>query len=79
MLRAFPPALAWELAQLRAARTTALRDQLLSDWLRTAAERARLANRLRGELGQPSLDFEHLETWRAVLARLATPIAVTVS
>jgi hypothetical protein len=75
----FMHARAWELAELRNAKTTAMRVQLVSDWLRTAAERARLINRLRGELGQPSLDFEHLESWRAVLARIATPIAVSGS
>jgi hypothetical protein len=73
----FLHARAWELEQLRAAKTTALRVQLVNDWLRTAGERARLVNRLRAEVGQPAMDFEHLDTWRAVLARIATPIAVS--
>jgi hypothetical protein len=73
----FMHARAAELDQLRARRTTPLRVQLVNDWLRTAIEGARLVNRMRGELGQPPLDFDHLENWRAVLARVATPIAIT--
>ena len=66
-----------ELDQLRSRKSTELRVQLVNDWLRTALEEARLVNRMRGDLGQLPMPFDHLETWRGVLARIATPIAVT--
>ena len=35
-----------------------------------------MVNRVREEQGARPLDFEHLATWRAVLARVATVVAV---
>lgn len=65
-----------ELEALRNCRTTELRVQLVMQWLRTAIDTGRLVNRVRHELRLPALDFEHLETWRAVLTRVATVVAV---
>lgn len=65
-----------ELDALRQRRTTELRVPLVMEWLRTAMETGRLVNRVREEQGLPALNFEHLETWRAVLTRVATVVAV---
>ncbi len=65
-----------ELDALRQRRTTALRVPLVMEWLRTAMETGRLVNRVREEQGLPALNFEYLETWRAVLTRVATVVAV---
>lgn len=65
-----------ELEALRQRRTTELRVQLVMEWLRTAIDTCRLVNRVREEQGIQPLDFEHLETWRAVLTRVATVVAV---
>jgi len=65
-----------ELDALRRRRSTELRVQLVMEWLRTAIDNGRLVNRVREELGLPLLNFEHLETWRAVLTRVATVVAV---
>ncbi len=48
-------------------------------WLRTAIDTGRLVNRVRDEEMAPPLDFEHLETWRAVLTRVATVVATVVA
>jgi hypothetical protein len=65
-----------ELEALRARRTTDLRVQLVMQWLRTAIDTGRLVNRVREEQHRRPLDFEHLETWRAVLTRVATVVAL---
>ncbi len=65
-----------ELEALRQRRTTELRVQLVMEWLRTASDTGRLVNRVREEQGIQPLDFEHLETWRAVLTRVASVVAV---
>jgi hypothetical protein len=65
-----------ELEELRSRGTTELRVQLVMDWLRSAIDTGRLVNRVREEEGLAPLNFEHLETWRAVLTRIATVIAV---
>jgi hypothetical protein len=65
-----------ELGALRARRSTDLRVQLVMEWLRTAIDTARLVNRVREEQKLQPLDFEHLDTWRAVLTRVATVVAV---
>jgi hypothetical protein len=65
-----------ELEELRDRRTTELRVQLVMDWLRTAADTARLVNRVRAEGGKQPLNFGHLDVWRAVLTRIAAAVAV---
>jgi hypothetical protein len=65
-----------ELEELRGRRTTALRVQLVMEWLRAAIDTGRLVNRVRTEQDRPPLNLEHLETWRAVLTRVATVVAV---
>lgn len=65
-----------ELEELRSRKTTALRVQLVNDWLRTASETARLVNRIREDAGTDTLNLDHLRAWRCVLTRVATPVAV---
>lgn len=65
-----------ELEALKAHRTAALRVQLVNGWLQDAIATARLVNRVRGEIGLASIDFEYLDRWRGVLSRVASLVAL---
>jgi hypothetical protein len=65
-----------ELRALKDQRTSSLRVQLVNGWLQEAIGTARLVNRVRGEAGLPAIDFDYLDRWRGVLARIASLVAV---
>ena len=68
-----------ELRALKDQRTSSLRVQLVNGWLQDAIGTARLVNRVRGEAGLPAIDFDYLDRWRGVLARIASLVAVRES
>jgi hypothetical protein len=68
-----------ELEALKGQRTSPLRVQLVNGWLQEAIGTARLVNRVRGEAGRPPIDFDYLDRWRGVLARIASLVAVSES
>lgn len=65
-----------ELRALRGQRTSSLRVRLVNGWLQDAISTAGLVNRVRGEVGLPTIDFDYLDRWRGVLARVASLVAV---
>jgi len=65
-----------ELGALRDRRTGSLRVQLVNGWLQEAIGTARLVNRVRSETGLAAIDFDYLDRWRGVLARIASLVAV---
>ena len=65
-----------ELQSLTERRTSSLRVQMVNGWLQDAIGTALLVNRVRGEAGLPTVDFDYLDRWRGVLARIASLVAV---
>ena len=49
---------------------------MVNGWLQDAIGTALLVNRVRGEAGLPTVDFDYLDRWRGVLARIASLVAV---
>ena len=64
-----------ELAELRERRTGRLRVQYVHDRLQSAIATAQVINRVRRERSDPTIDFEYLDRWVGVLARVATGVA----
>jgi len=64
-----------ELRELRELRSRSLRVPFVHDRLQEAISTARLVNRVREDGSQARLDFDYLDRWLGVLARVAAGVA----